>query len=141
MATKIWEIKKVQDDGRVFIDMPSSTDSPCSTCGACCSHYRVSFYFGELDDHPGGFIPSAMATDLGGFRACMSGTETGGRCSALRGEIGSGPISGAIYDSRPSSCREFPVWEPDGSPNPSCQQLREKIGLAPLENKPQEVSP
>ncbi|MEG6657786.1 YkgJ family cysteine cluster protein, partial [Pseudomonas aeruginosa] len=24
-----------------------STDNPCLTCGACCAHFRVSFYWGE----------------------------------------------------------------------------------------------
>lgn len=42
--TKVIEIKKVQDDGRVFIDMPNSDKNPCLTCGACCSYFRISFY-------------------------------------------------------------------------------------------------
>jgi Fe-S-cluster containining protein len=122
----------VQDDGRVFIDMPDNASNPCSTCGACCSHFRVSFYAGESDVHEHGHVPSAMVTQIGPMRACMSGTEQGGRCSALMGTIGAGPISCSIYAQRPSPCREYPVWLADGTPNPSCQRLRANIGLAPL---------
>ena len=127
------QIIKTQDDGRVFIDMPEQ--SPCSDCGACCSNFRISFYFGELDSAPAGFVPDAMAVKLNDFRACMKGTEAGGRCDALRGVIGEGPISCAIYHNRPTPCREYPVWEADGSPNAACQRLRAEIGLPLLQPK------
>lgn len=133
MAQTDRQIIQAQEDGRVFIDMPD--ESPCSSCGACCSNFRISFYFGELDAAPGGFVPDGLATKLNDFRACMKGTETGGRCVALRGEIGKGPISCDIYANRPTPCREYPVWEMDGSPNPSCQALRARVGLAPLSAK------
>ena len=130
---KTIQIINLQEDGRVFVDMPDDDSNPCSTCGACCSHFRVSFYQGELDAMPGGTVPENMTVNIGGFRACMSGTEYGsGRCVALQGEIGQGPISCSIYQKRPSVCREYPVWEEDGTPNTDCQRLREKIGLKPL---------
>ena len=106
-------------DGRIYYDM-TGTDNPCLDCGACCRHYRVSFYCGELDSQPGGHVPADMTVKLTPFRACMKGTETGmGRCMAL--------LDGqrcAIYAQRPSVCREFPVWMEDGSMNPDCLRLR-----------------
>ena len=35
----------------------------CQPCGACCAHFRVSFYWAEADDAPGGFVPAAL-TDV-----------------------------------------------------------------------------
>jgi Fe-S-cluster containining protein len=126
----------VQEDGRVFIDMPSDDSNPCLNCGACCSHYRVSFYCGEIDTQPMGFVPRDMVSKVTPFLACMKGTESGGgRCSALTGVIGES-IGCSIYHARPTPCREYPVWMEDGSPNPSCQVLREKIGIAPLGRRP-----
>jgi Fe-S-cluster containining protein len=128
----IKQISRVQDDGKVFIDMPDGPDNPCLTCGICCSHYRVSFYQGETTD-VGGTVPVALTSKVNDFMACMTGTECGnGRCSALQGEIGVGGIGCAIYTNRPSVCREFPVWMDDGTPNPDCQRLRAGIGLPPL---------
>jgi Fe-S-cluster containining protein len=63
----------------------------------------------------------------------MKGTEQGGqRCVALRGELGQPGVHCAIYEHRPSPCREFPTWMEDGAPNPDCQRLRLAIGLPPL---------
>jgi len=131
MAATI-QISRIQDDGKVYIDMPDTTDNPCLTCGICCSHYRVSFYHGETTD-VGGTVPADLTSKVNDFMACMQGTECGnGRCTALKGTVGVGDISCAIYSNRPSVCREFPVWMPDGSPNPECQRLRAGIGLPPL---------
>jgi Fe-S-cluster containining protein len=83
------------------------TDNPCSGCNACCRHFRVSFYQGELD--------------------CQPGTESGyDRCIALQAD---GLCS--IYEHRPSVCREFPVFMEDGSLNPECVRLRILHGIAP----------
>lgn len=123
---------EVQEDGRVFIDMPSNESNPCLHCGACCAHYRVSFYCGEIDTQPLGFVPNAMVSKVTPFIACMKGTESGGgRCAALTGTIGE-EIGCSIYTNRPTTCREYPVWMADGTPNPACQTLRAKIGIAPL---------
>ena len=55
----------------------------------------------------------------------MKGTEMGGgRCISLRGELGKPGIHCAIYENRPTPCREFDIWLPDGTPNPDCQRLR-----------------
>ena len=111
-------------DGRVFYDM-ANDGNPCFGCGACCSHFRVSFYHGELDTQPGGIVPAELAAPVTPFRACMKGTEAGqGRCIALGAD---GRCS--IYEKRPSVCREFPVFMEDGRMNPECLRLRAMYGI------------
>ncbi len=112
------------EDGRVYYDM-AREDNPCAGCGACCRHFRVSFYHGELDTQPGGCVPAELTTWITPFRACMKGTEAGaGRCVALQDD---GRCS--IYEHRPSVCREFPVFMEDGSMNPECLRLRAMYGV------------
>lgn len=118
------QIPQAQADGRVFYEM-AEEDNPCFGCGACCYHYRVSFYHGELDSQPGGFVPSELTSAVTPFLACMRGTETGlGRCAALQDD---GRC--AIYSHRPSTCREFRAFQDDGSPHPECQRLRQLYGI------------
>ncbi len=132
--TKAIPIRRIADDDRVFIDMPDSPDNPCTNCGACCAYYRVSFYCGELTGGSGGIVPAELTSPVTPFIACMKGTETGhGRCIALVGELGQPGIHCRIYANRPTPCREFANWLEDGSPNPECQKLRQRIGLPPLE--------
>lgn len=38
--------------------------NPCLDCGACCSHFRVSFYCGELAGENGGQVPVELVTQL-----------------------------------------------------------------------------
>lgn len=107
--------------------------NPCLHCGACCAHYRVSFYSGELEGETGGTVPVQLSTQIGPLRACMKGTEQGsGRCIALRGKIGKEGVHCAIYKQRPSPCREFYVYDEYGMPNPECQRLRARINIALL---------
>lgn len=106
--------------------------SPCLSCGVCCAHFRVAFYSGEIAGPTGGSVPPELVSQVGPLRACMKGTEQGGRCVALRGTLGQPGIACAIYAQRPSPCRQFPVWLPDGTPNPDCQRLRSAHGLTPL---------
>jgi Fe-S-cluster containining protein len=114
----------------------SSASNPCLSCGACCAHFRVSFYCGEIAGESGGTVPPELVTQVSALRGCMKGTEYGGqRCIALRGELGKEGISCAIYEQRPSPCREFPAWMEDGSPNPDCQRVRKAIGLPPLPHR------
>lgn len=78
-------------------------------------------------------VPPELVTQVGPLRAAMKGTEHGqGRCVALRGEIGSADVHCGIYAQRPSPCREFEPWRPDGSPEPDCQRVRALFGLPPL---------
>ena len=128
------QIRLKQEDNRVFLDMPDTPDNPCFSCGACCQHFRVSFYCGEVAGGSGGFVPAELVTRLNPVMACMKGTEAGGaRCVALQGTIGQPGIACGIYANRPTPCREFPTWLDDGSPNPDCQRLRAAIGLPPLQ--------
>ena len=119
------QIASLTEDGHVYYDM-KGTDSPCFGCGACCRHFRISFYHGELNTQPGGHVPADMAVQITPFHACMKGTETGGRCIALQDDTRCG-----IYEQRPSVCREFPVFMPDGTMNPRCMALRILQGIDP----------
>ena len=133
MQVKNVQILTVQDDSRVFIDMPDDDSNPCSSCGVCCSHFRISFYCGEAQSL-GGFVPDELTSMVTPVMACMKGTEAGrGRCVALRGNIGEPGIQCAIYKDRPTPCRQYPVWNDDGSPNADCQRLRAAAGLPPLQ--------
>ena len=111
------------DDNRIFYDMPDT--SVCNGCGACCQRFRVSFYQGELDTFEGGSVPAALTTPVTPFLVCMQGTEQGrGPCVAL------GPDKRCtIYSQRPSTCREYPAFLPDGQLNPRCRELRHTLGL------------
>ena len=112
--------------------------NPCLSCGACCAHYRVSFYSGELSGETHGCVPVELTTQIGPLRACMKGTEKGdGRCIALRGELVLDGIHCAIYANRPSPCRDFFVYDMHGQPNPECQKLRAKLGISLLPEQPE----
>ena len=125
MSKNSSQIAATTEDGRVFYDM-TEADNPCFACGACCRHFRVSFYHGELDTQPGGYVPAELTTQITPFRASMKGTESGGgRCAAL-GE----DMRCTIYQQRPSVCREYPAFMPDGSMNPDCVRLRELFRIA-----------
>lgn len=101
-------------------------------CGACCAAFRVSFYWTEADD-AGGRVPAALTQPLPPHRACMTGTNSDTPlCAALEGEVGAG-VRCAIYDNRPSTCREFMPHGENGEPNAFCTRARAKFGLPPLE--------
>ncbi len=104
---------------------PATIANPCFGCSACCRHFRVSFYHGELDCQPGGYVPSDMTIQITPFRACMKGTDTKpSRCIALQDNGLCG-----IYAHRPSVCREFPALLEDGSVNPECIKLKALYGI------------
>jgi Fe-S-cluster containining protein len=105
------------------------SDNPCLSCGACCAHFRVSFYWTEADDAPGGQVPARLTEQVHEHLRCMKGTNVKPpRCVALQGEIGK-QVACTIYELRPSPCREFNVLEADGTPNERCQKLRARAGL------------
>lgn len=109
----------------------------CTTCGACCASFRVSFYWAEAADAPGGTVPVELTEPVSLHIRCMRGTN--GRspyCVALRGTVGE-QVECAIYPLRSSTCREFDAWLADGSPDPRCQEARRRRGLPPVE--PREV--
>ena len=85
--------------------MANAADFDCQRCGACCASYRVSFYWGETDDAPGGTVPVALTRSLGPHTRCMQGTEAlPVRCVALQGEVGQ-QVGCAIYAQRASTCK------------------------------------
>jgi Fe-S-cluster containining protein len=138
--SKIVQLLHIQDDNRVFVDMADDESNPCLSCGACCQHFRVSMYMGEMASSPGGTVPDELVSAVNPVIVCMKGTEAGyGRCVALRGVVGKPGIRCEIYPLRPSPCREYRVWLEDGTPNPDCQRLRKNIGLVPL--KPRSAVP
>lgn len=118
------QIASRTEDGRMYYDM-AEAGNPCYGCGLCCRHFRVSFYHGEIDTQPGGYVPAELTIPVTPFRAAMKGTEAGsGRCVAYQSD---GRC--AIYARRPSVCREFPAFLEDGSMNPECLRLRAHYGI------------
>lgn len=98
----------------------------CQTCGACCASFRVSFYWGETDQHPEGRVPQALTESISPSRVAMRGTHARQpRCVALQGEVGQA-VNCGIYAQRSSTCREFEA----GSPR--CADARARHGLPPL---------
>ncbi len=94
--------------------------------------YRVSFYSGEVDDMPGGWVPAGLVDQIGPNRACMQGTvDAPVRCRALRGELGK-EVGCAIYEFRPSPCRDFAPFAVLGRSDERCDEARRKYGLPPL---------
>lgn len=103
------------------------TTNLCQSCGACCASYRVSFYWAEADDAPGGIVPAHLTEPVSPHLRCMKGTAGKPvRCIALEGEVGK-QVSCGIYSLRPTTCREFDVLEADGLPNERCATLRAQL--------------
>jgi uncharacterized protein len=103
----------------------------CQSCGACCAAFRVSFYWGEVDEAPGGVVPVSFTEKVNDHMACMRGTESSPvRCMALAGKIGEA-VKCNIYEWRPSTCREFMPG------TDACNRARARYGLKllPLEGE------
>lgn len=123
--------------------MSIDTSNPCFECGQCCQKLRVSFYHGEIAtnssdvaDHLSmGTVPPEFTVQLTPYLACMRGTETGKQgCIALSHDAKEG-YRCTIYDQRPSPCRDFNIFEEDGSLNPLCDKLRRAAGLSSVPTK------
>ena len=85
-------------------ELPHAHDNPCTRCGACCQHFRVSFYWAEAVQRG---LPEALYEPLTPVMACMAGTNSKTpRCVALQGEVGQAVRCG-VYDLRTSPCREL----------------------------------
>ena len=98
----------------------AATDSPCQSCGACCSYSSNWPRFTIEDDAALDLIPAALVNDrLSGMR-CV-----GERCSALKGDVGKSTACG-IYDVRPEVCRTCMPGDTE------CTMARRKFGLAAL---------
>lgn len=106
--------------------------NPCTTCGACCHHFRVSFHWSETEPSMGGTVPAELTEKISPHRSAMKGTSCKQpRCVSLLGEVGK-RVSCDIYPQRSSACREFAyAWE-NNQPHQRCDQARAAHGLPPL---------
>lgn len=96
----------------------------CQRCGACCAYFRVSFYWAEADDAPGGTVPVSLTRQVNAQMRCMAGTERQpARCVALAGEVGH-RVSCGIYAQRSSTCQELQPGDE------KCLRARAAHGLA-----------
>ncbi len=97
----------------------------CTACGACCAAFRVSFHRAELDEEPGGFVPSGLADPETASIMRLRGTDySPPRCVALVGQLGRDARCG-IYEWRPGPCREFEAG------SEACARARARHGLPP----------
>ncbi|HEX6703519.1 MAG TPA: YkgJ family cysteine cluster protein [Albitalea sp.] len=99
--------------------------SECTSCGACCASFRVDFAREELDEE-GGCVPGGLAVPVHATLCRMRGTDHASpRCAALVGRVGV-QATCAVYEWRPSPCREFDAG------SDACTRARKRHGLAPL---------
>lgn len=108
------------------------SDHPCLSCGACCAHFRVSFFWGECAS-AGGCVPDELVVQITPHRVAMIGTDAKPtRCISLDGEVGKA-VACNMYEQRSTSCRDFEAsWE-NGEHNPRCDDARAAHGLPPLQ--------
>ncbi len=103
-----------------YIDPANDNDSPCQSCGACCSYSENWPRFTIEDDAALDLIPQKFVNDrLSGMRC------DGNRCSALSGKIGEA-TSCTIYAVRPEVCRTCMPGDPE------CAMARKRHGLPVL---------
>jgi Fe-S-cluster containining protein len=109
---------------------------PCLSCGACCTHLRVSFHWSEI--LPESYaVPEIFTEVVSNHMLCMKGTNVEtekSRCECLSGVIGD-QVSCQIYENRSSTCRDFVASYENGEVNPFCDFLRSEYGLPPLTEK------
>jgi Fe-S-cluster containining protein len=108
--------------------------NPCLSCGACCALFKVVFDQSETDQYRGVGVPVEYTVKVDQTRCAMRGTETRNkRCEALEGRVTCG-VRCAIYNHRPSCCRDFRAgWEKDII-NPICNRARTAYGLQPFDD-------
>lgn len=107
---------------------------PCLTCGACCAHFRVEFYWREANaEDTENAVPLEFVEELTPQTRCMKGTNTkhNNKCIALKGKVGESVACG-IYANRSSVCRRFEASYETGQRNERCDEARAKHGLPPL---------
>ena len=124
--------EELTNDMTAISGAADSAFNPCVACGACCAQFRVSFYWGEGEDAPGGWVPVQLTRRLNAHLRAMQGTDLPPhRCVALAGEVGR-QVSCTIYAHRPSPCREFDWRKEDGSLDERCTAARQEYGLPAL---------
>ena len=101
-----------------------STESDvCQSCGACCAHFRVSFYWAEAESRG---LPERLIQALTPFMACLAGTQSKTpRCDALAGTVGE-QVTCTVYEQRPEPCREVQPGDE------KCLRARARHQLGPL---------
>jgi Fe-S-cluster containining protein len=106
--------------------------NPCLVCGACCASFRASFYWAEASSVDEKAVPEEMTCQVAPLLCAMKATDLPHPfCAALQGVVGSATRC-AIYERRPSVCREFARAGLDGKPSLQCDRTREICGLPPL---------
>lgn len=99
----------------------------CQQCGACCAHFRVSFYWVEASLRG---LNDSDIEKVAPHLACMAGTNRPEpRCQALEGTIGQ-RVACTLYAKRPSPCRELQPGDE------KCNRARQRYGLSPLDFEP-----
>ena len=84
--------------------------------------FRVDFSVYETEAG-GGAVPDGLTVDVNGSTCRMRGTDHAPvRCAALTGRIGQ-RVACAIYEWRPSPCREFEAG------CDACARARQRHGL------------
>jgi uncharacterized protein len=97
-----------------------ASESPCQSCGACCSYSQNWPRFSTEDDAELELIPAKLVNEkLSGMRC------DGDRCLALSGDIGVATHC-EIYTVRPEVCR---ICMPGDA---ECAMARRKHGLPEL---------
>ena len=98
----------------------NDNDSPCQSCGACCSYSENWPRFTTEDDTELDLIPAKFVNErLSGMRC------DGDRCSALSGKVGEATAC-TIYAVRPEVCRTCMPGDPE------CAMARKRHGLPVL---------
>ena len=80
----------------------------------------------------GGRVPTEAVVRWDAHRVALRGTDRREpHCAQLEGEVGR-EVRCAIYERRPSPCRELrAAWE-DGEASEQCDRARARYGLPPL---------
>lgn len=103
-----------------------ATPDACLSCGACCTYFRVSFYWAE-----GLNMPEDHVEPLTSVYSCMKGTnQANPRCIALQGTIGE-QVSCGMYEARSSSCKEVQIADEQ------CNKARLAHQMIPLVQIPE----
>lgn len=107
---------------------------PCQKCGACCAQFQVTFDSQETDLEQFN-VPKTMVVPLSPEKMALKfQNQNCRRCLALKGTIGHN-VGCAIYENRPSPCRNFKASFENGIHQPRCDAARMKMGFSPLTEK------
>ncbi|BFM83875.1 YkgJ family cysteine cluster protein [Acinetobacter baumannii] len=107
-----------------------ATPDECLRCGACCAHFRVSFYWAEAE-----LMEEHLVEPLTPVYSCMRGTnQPEPRCQALTGEIGK-EVGCSIYAVRSSTCRAVQIADEQCNKARLAHQLIPLIQVSPADSE------